>query len=85
MDKSLDAFFKAIRDSLEGHAKRKGYSDGPDKTNKMLEASVAMDFFPKHELGEILYKLGEYQAVPRRVLMEKVAGWAYLIWSKTSE
>jgi hypothetical protein len=86
MPNSLDIFFEAIRDSLESHAKRKGYHAGDaNGENKMLEASRMLGFSPDHELGEILYKLAEFKAAPRRVLMEKIAAWAFLLWRNAGE
>lgn len=86
MPDSFEVFIKNVKDSLEGHAKRKGYHNGEvNGENKLAEASRKFGFSPDHELGEILYKLAEFKAAPRRVLMEKIAAWAYLLWRLAAE
>lgn len=86
MPNSFEEFSKNVKESLEGHAKRKGYHDGDaNGANKMLDASRMLGFSPDHELGEILYKLAEFKQAPRRVIMEKIAAWAYLLWRQAGE
>lgn len=81
MDNSFAAFSKAVEDSINGHAKRKNYTDnGAEGENKMLTAMRAMGIHEPHCAGEICYKVAECLKSPRRVLMEKVAGWAYMWW-----
>ncbi len=83
---SFDAFAAAVKSSVDGHAKRKNYTDnGPDGENKMLVVMNALDIHKQHASGEIIYKVAEYLKTPRRVLMEKVAGWAFTIWRETPE
>jgi hypothetical protein len=85
-DNSLDGFFAAIRDSVDNHAKRKNYTDNdPDGQNKLAESMKMLGLHIPHCLGEIIYKVAEYHKTPRRVLMEKVAGWAWLVWRETDE
>ncbi len=83
---SYAAFSKAVEDSINGHAKRKGYTDNdPSGDNKLANAMKQMGIHEAHCIGEIVYKCAEWLKCPRRVLMEKVAGWAYLVWRETKE
>lgn len=83
---TLDAFFAAVRSSVDGHAKRKNYSDnGPDGENKLLNVVVLLGIHQHHAIGEIIYKCAEYLRTPRRVLLEKVAGWAFVLWRETKD
>lgn len=78
---SFDAFMSAVRSSVDDHAKRKNYSDnGPDGHNKLLVVMRELDIHKAHACGEIVYKVAEYLRAPRRVMLEKIAGWAYVIW-----
>lgn len=79
--RSLDAFFAAVRDSVNGHAKRKNYTDtGGDGPNKLITVMTTLDIHAPHGVGEIIYKCVEYLKNPRKVLLEKVAGWAFILW-----
>lgn len=81
---SFDAFAAAVRSSCDQHAKRKNYSDnGTDGHNRMISVMVEMGIHAPHCVGEIVYKCAEYLRTPRRVLLEKVAGWAYVLWKET--
>jgi hypothetical protein len=83
---SFAAFSKAVEDSITAHAKRKNYTDnGPDGLNKMLVVMNALGLHEHHAIGEIIYKAGEYLKTPRRVLLEKIAGWAFVLWRETSD
>ena len=78
---SFDTFMNAVRDSVDGHAKRKNYTDaGPDGENKLLLVMRTMDIHTPHAIGEIVYKCAEYLRTPRRVILEKIAGWAFVVW-----
>ena len=81
---SFDAFAAAVRSSVDQHAKRKNYTDGgADDKNKMIAVMVLMGIHAPHSIGEIIYKCTEYLKTPRRVLLEKVAGWAFVLWKET--
>jgi hypothetical protein len=85
-DNSFDAFFSAVRDSCENHAKRKNYTtndiNGP---NQLFTIMQTLGINKAHSVGEIIYKCAEYLKTPRRVLMEKVAGWAWIVWRDTQD
>lgn len=84
--KKFDEFVAAVKDSVEGHAKRKNYTTGGvDDPNQLLNVMTTLGIHDEHSIGEIVYKCAEYLKTPRdapakRVLMEKVAGWAWVIW-----
>jgi hypothetical protein len=83
-DNSFAAFMKAVESSVDGHAKRKGYTDNdPDGQNKLALAMQQLGIHEAHCIGEIVYKCAEWLKSPRRVLMEKVAGWSWLVWKQT--
>lgn len=85
-DNSFDAFMSAVRSSIDDHAKRKGYTDNdPNGANKLSEAVSLLGIHEQHCIGEIIYKCAEWLRTPRRVLMEKVAGWAWLVWKATKD
>lgn len=78
---NLEDFFAAVRSSVDAHAARKNYTDnGPDGENKMLAVMVLLGIDVPHGIGEIIYKAAEYLKTPRRVLLEKIAGWAFCVW-----
>lgn len=84
MGNSLDDFFAAVKSSVNDHAKRKNYTDNDASgDNKLLNVMVQLDIHKPHCAGEIIYKVAEYLKTPRRVLLEKVAGWAYVMWRET--
>jgi len=33
-----------------------------------------------HGIGEIIYKCAEFLKTPRKVLLVKIAGWAFILW-----
>ena len=79
--RTFDEFAKAVRDSCEGHAKRKGYTTSDaDGDNQLITVATAMGFHEAHSIGEIVYKCAEYLKAPRDVLLIKIAGWAYVVW-----
>lgn len=84
---TLDDFFGAVRSSLNSHASRKGYcnSDGVDGNNQFLSFKLFLGIGTGHHIGEILTKVVEYTKSPRRVLLEKVCGWAYLEWKNCKD
>jgi hypothetical protein len=80
-DKSLEEFLEAVRSSCTTHAQRKGYaSEDGDKLGPVLED---MGVIVDHGIGEIVTKLMEYRVTQKRVLLEKIAGWAWTLWKRT--
>ena len=85
-DKTFAVFMKRVQESLEVHAARKGYSKGAvDEPNPLYEGEIAIGSEPGHSVGEIRYKAAEYMEEPREVLLEKIAGWCFLLWRHTDE
>lgn len=83
---SFEAFTSRVKASVEDHARRKNYTDGgANEGNKMIAVMVMLGIHAPHSIGEIIYKCAEYMKAPRRVLLEKVAGWAYCLWRETKE
>lgn len=83
---SFEAFAEAVRFSVEDAAKRKNYTkNGIDGPNQALEVTKALGLHAPHAVCEIVYKLIEYLGTPRRVLLEKVSGWAFILWRETKE
>src|ERR1700675_1681062 len=81
--KRFEEFLEAVRDSVEGQAKRKNYSEnGLAGENKLGEVGRLMELEPQHGLGEIVYKCAEYLKNPREVLLIKIAGWAGVLWMR---
>ena len=79
--RTFDEFLAAVKDSVDGQAKRKNYaSNGLDGKNQLLEVGKLLNFEPQHGIGEIVYKCAEYLKDPREVLLIKIAGWAYILW-----
>jgi hypothetical protein len=77
----LDDFFDGIRASCNEHAVRKGYTtrgagDG-DVAGPLMDT---LGVTQAHAIGEIALKLLEFQRAPRRVVAEKIAGWAWRLW-----
>ena len=80
-DNSLEQFFANVRASLEAHAELKGYNDtGADGRNILFEFTTKYGISNGHAMGEIIYKAVEYIKNPRKVLLEKIAGWAFMAW-----
>ncbi len=85
-DDSLGEFFKRVRSSCEEHARRKGYTkQGPDEGNVLGPMMKLLGTAQDHALGEILTKVVECKAHPRKVLAEKIAGWAHRLWLSCEE
>lgn len=84
-DNSFNAFMEAVRSSIDGHAKRKGYTkNGPDDgRNDLIEIDKLMGTHVHHCIAEMVYKAKEYLMAPRRVLLEKISGWAFILWRET--
>lgn len=82
-DNSFETFAAAVRDSCEGQAKRKGYTDSDaNGPNQLAEVGRLLNFEPEHGIGEIVYKCAEYLRNPREVLLVKIAGWAFILWKR---
>lgn len=81
---TFDGFMAAVKDSCEGHAKRKNYTtQGVDGDNQLLNVCTMLGIHDQHAIGEIIYKAVEYLKAPhntKKVLLEKVAGWAFVLW-----
>lgn len=80
---SLEQFLTNVRSSCEVHAERKGYLR--DGSNKLGEAMDLLGIEAPHAIGEIVAKLIEFQQTPRKVLAEKIAGWAWRLWLTVEE
>jgi hypothetical protein len=89
IDKTLDKFFAAVRDSVEGHAKRKNYTEhDADGPNQLLQVMTILGMHEQHALGEIIYKCAEMLKAPpatKRLLCEKIAGWSWTIWREIKD
>lgn len=93
MKDGLDKYFAAVKDSIEGHAKRKGYRRTADAndTNELADFMATIRLNEKltamqvHAACECLYKCVEFMHSPRRVHLEKISGWASLAWAITPE
>ncbi len=93
MDKGIDKFFTAVKSSIEGHAKRKGYrrTANADEPNELADFMATIRMSDKlsamqvHAACECIYKCVEFLQAPRRVHMEKVSGWSSLAWERTLE
>ena len=83
---SLEDFFQGVRSSCTEHAKRKGYTnDGADAGNVAGPFLDTLGVTQGHAVGEIALKLLEFQRAPRRVIAEKIAGWAWRLWCSCGE
>lgn len=83
---TLEEFFEGIRSSCNDHAKRKGYTNGgADKGNVAGPFLDSLGVTQSHALGEIALKLLEFKRTPRRVVAEKIAGWAWRLWCSCEE
>jgi hypothetical protein len=82
--KSFQDFTNAVKESVEAHARRKNYTQGgADDNNQLLQICTMLGIHEHHAIGEIIYKAVEYLKAPlstKRVLLEKVAGWAFVLW-----
>ena len=80
-DNSLELFFEGIRASCNEHARRKGYTQRGAGDGDILGPILnSIGLTQSHALGEIITKVVEFQRTPRRVLAEKIAGWAWRLW-----
>lgn len=86
-ERSFQAFAQAVQESVEAHARRKNYlvGEGVEGGNPLLEFKKAIGIGTPHAVGEIIYKAVEYLRTPRRVLLEKIAGWAYCEWQSCDQ
>jgi hypothetical protein len=85
-DNSLELFFEGIRESCNTHARRKGYTNlGADKGNVAGPFLDMIGVTQEHAIGEIALKLLEFRRAPRRVVAEKIAGWAWRLWCSCPE
>jgi len=79
--RTFDEFAKQVRESVDAHAKRKGYTENDlDGENKLAAITGLLGIRAQHGVGEIIYKATEYLKNPREVLLVKIAGWAYILW-----
>lgn len=80
-DKSLQSFLAQIKDSVENHAKRKNYTkNDADGENQLAGIMTMLGIGVPHAIGEIIYKCAEFLKTPRKVLLVKIAGWAFILW-----
>jgi hypothetical protein len=80
-DKSFEEFARMVLDSVDGQARRKGYTvNGADGDNALFQFTSAIGAANGHAIGEIIYKATEYMNEPREVLLFKIAGWSFLLW-----
>jgi hypothetical protein len=83
-EKTFAAFMEAVKDSVEGHARRKNYTTGgADDENQLLKVAQILGIHDQHCVGEIIYKCAEYLKAPaetKKILLLKVAGWAFILW-----
>lgn len=79
--RTFDEFASNVHSSVTEHAKRKNYTDGgADDPNKLLKVLGLLEIGSAHGIGEIVYKCAEYLRGPRQVILEKIAGWAFVLW-----
>lgn len=82
-DNSFESFSKAVKDSVENHAQRKGYrTSDVDGINELADFMHSQGLGQSHGISEIIYKVLEFKKTPRRVLLEKVAGWSFVLWQR---
>ena len=83
-EKTFAVFMEAVKDSVEGHARRKNYTTGgADDENQLLKVAVLLGIHDQHCIGEIVYKCAEFLKAPaetKKVLLLKIAGWAFILW-----
>lgn len=81
MDQSFQGFAAAVEATVDKFAKSKGYTTEDGETgNVACEALKLMGINFPHKIGEIVYKCVEFMHSPRRVILEKIAGTAYIAW-----
>jgi len=85
-DNSFAGFSAAVKESVEGQAQRKGYrTTQVDGANEIADFMHAQGLGQPHGISEIIYKSLEFKRAPRRVLLEKIAGWAFILWQRCGE
>lgn len=83
---SFEAFARGIKESVEGQAQRKGYRTTTiDGDNQLADFMHSQGLGQPHGISEIIYKALEFKRAPRRVLLEKIAGWAFILWQRCKE
>lgn len=90
---SFEAFTRAVRDSVESHAQRKGYrrTDDASGPNELADFMHSIQLSDKVTLGqahaaaEVIYKAVEFLQDPRPVVLEKISGWAWIAWERTDK
>lgn len=90
---SFEDFTNAVRESVEAHAKRKGYrrtseSSGPNELAdfmRSIQLSDKVTLGQAHAAAEIVYKAIEFLQDPRPVVLEKISGWAWIAWERTDK
>ena len=75
--RSFQRFTREVQQSIRAYGKKKGYRS--DKRD-LFEFTVACGAARGHAVGEIIYKAIEFFRRPRKVLLVKIAGWAFLAW-----
>lgn len=86
MDNSYEAYSKAVRNSVEEHAQRKGYrTTAVNGSNEIADFMHSQGLGQVHGISEIIYKALEFKRAPRRVLLEKISGWAFILWQRCDE
>ena len=81
LSNTFETFAKNVKESCEKHARRKGYtSGGADDDNQLLNITKSLGINRQHAVAEIIYKAAEVLKSPRRVIAEKIAGWAFCLW-----
>ena len=91
--RTLEEFFTEVKSSIEHHAQKKGYrrtaeADAPNELADFMasiQLSDQLNAAQAHAAFECIYKCVEFLHNPRRVHMEKVAGWASLAWARTED
>ncbi len=65
----------------DNHAKRKNYTkNDADGDNQLASVMTLLGIAAPHGIGEIIYKCAEFLKTPRKVLLVKIAGWAFILW-----
>lgn len=85
-DNSFSTFVDAVRASCSEHAKAKGYThQDVDGESTLTVVMQKIGIHREHCIGEIVTKCLEYRKNPRRVLLEKIAGWSFQLWKETEQ
>ncbi len=85
-DKTFAAFAAAVRASCEEHAQRKNYTNSNVDGESLLTVIMQqIGIHRQHCIAEIVTRAIEYLKTPRRVLLEKIAGWAFILWRETED